>query len=829
MEKQNDTIIEKLLPRLGDYLNLFDYKSNGDFIKRKGDFFTCINPDHKDNNPSCSVGGKKGDFLFRCFSCDVGKGNIFHAAHFLEGLPIHGIEFFTITVPSLAKRFGIPYEPRELSQDEKEKIIHLNLIKDVSEIINSFVIDKWDTEEEHVKIVKERSLTKETVITYKIGAIPSIEEFHKKLLVKGWSKEYLQEKHIIEVPHNNNIFKPGKLIITISDMKGRPVAFVARQSNWDKDGQIPKYVNSVSSQIYSKDQTLFGFDVAKKYSKNKPLYVVEGYIDAITMHQHGIKNVVALGSAGFSEKLIEVIDQRNSFIERYTPKGESKLNSFILCFDGDEAGAACTRSAIELLDHAAKNYIINIKQLPHTVGFHDPDEIIRKSGVKIFNEIEELTHFKWDLKYKDIGNENEETFIKRVCNTIAGVDSPIERRSKARDLHEVLSSKGTIFTVDDIIKEVDIHRGNLDSKMNTELEMIFDNMIRKKSSHKGIQLVELLSSAYADIKKKHKDYNQRFGNVDDNYRKQIDEVRKSFGKTRSLNGFKLNRFKKLQDIFDGFPDSECLFSIAGGPNIGKSSFIREISWDLAQSNDDAIVLYMSIDDSYRDVLQAIVAREANVSRDKVYKYGLYCAEKGYDCDLVRDIDDAWDVVTKQQNYIVADATQGSSMMHLEDHLSYIKANYPNKKPIIFLDNFHKLKYSNDIAVREKFINMSQNLKELTQIEDIPIVMTVELRKTEHGKRPTLSDIAETIQIEYDSKVVMLAYQEMHHNKDTKVRWQRDNYDSDSVYLPYLEFDIAKNKHTDKKPYIGYRFEPDRSILTEVDYSEIQSKRSVNNQ
>ena len=72
---------------------------------------------------------------------------------------------------------------------------------------------------------------------------------------------------------------------------------------------------------------------------------------------------------------------------------------------------------------------------------------------------------------------------------------------------------------------------------------------------------------------------------------------------------------------------------------------------------------------------------------------------------------------------------------------------------------------------------------------------------------------------------MMAYQDMHVNPDTMIKWHRDTYGDSPMNLPYLELSIAKNKHTDKKCWVGYRFEPDRSILTEVEYeTEIQPKR-----
>ena len=824
MERQEQEVIDKIKGNLDTYLTQMN-------VERSGNFFRCISPDHDDSSPSCSIGGKKNRTVFHCFGCGT-AGDIFHAAHYLENLPIHGPEFFTATLPSLAKRFNIDYTPRTLSDSEKELITVMNAYNDASQTIVNFALRDWKKTPvpDHVSMIQERNITERSVKDFRIGSIPSIEEYAKAMTSKGWDLQYLENNGLYHSKDfSESIFVPGKIIITISDYLGRPIAFVARKHDWSKDCGTPKYVNSRDSNIYKKSATFFGLDLAKKYISNQPLYVVEGYIDAITLHQNGFKNAVALGSAGFSKDLLGFIDERNEWANRKSDsKGSLSIDHLVLCFDGDEAGTICTRNTIDLIAEAKSSIIVEVKQLPNISGYHDPDEIIRRGSIDAFKLIEVVMAFKWDLQYRRDRerSEPEETFIKRITNQISNMQSPIDRRSRARDLHDILTLEGTIFSVDDIIKEVDTLRGEKHAKLNTELEAIFDNLMLKRKTARGPELVDILTKSYADIKRKQREFAQKSGNLEEIFHQQAKDVRKSFGECRQLNGFKMNRFHKLQELFDGFPDRECLFAVAGDANIGKSTWIREVSWDLAQSNPDAIVLYMSIDDSIKDVMMALVAREAEYARSTIYKYGKLRSEVSEDSksDIVERIDQTWEKVLRQKNYIVADASQGSSITNLEDHLCYIRKTFPDKRPIIFLDNFHKLRYSEDMAIREKFIDMVQTLKELTQIEDIPIVMTVELRKTENGKRATLNDIAETKQIEYDAKVVLMAHQEMHHNPETMLKWHRDTY-GDPCHLPYLEMTIAKNKHTDKKCAIGYRFEPDRSILTEVDYeTEIRPKR-----
>ena len=163
MEKQEQDLIQNLKGKLENYLLSFD-------IKRKGQLFSCINPEHEDSDPSCSISGKGNKEIFHCFGCGV-AGDIFHAAHYLEGLPIHGPEFFTVTLASLAKRFNLPFEPRQLSESEKERILLRNAVNDASQTIVNFALKDWnkDPVPEHVAIIKARNISEQSVKEFKIA------------------------------------------------------------------------------------------------------------------------------------------------------------------------------------------------------------------------------------------------------------------------------------------------------------------------------------------------------------------------------------------------------------------------------------------------------------------------------------------------------------------------------------------------------------------------------------------------------------------------------------------------------------------------------------
>ncbi len=101
-------LLKILRPLLPDYLRSHNREPDG------SGKFTCLNPDHKDANPSCHFVPETGNERFKCFACGA-TGDIFQAAHFLEGRPLTGREFLAENVYALAKRFSIKFEEFEVS------------------------------------------------------------------------------------------------------------------------------------------------------------------------------------------------------------------------------------------------------------------------------------------------------------------------------------------------------------------------------------------------------------------------------------------------------------------------------------------------------------------------------------------------------------------------------------------------------------------------------------------------------------------------------------------------------------------------------------------
>lgn len=812
--------IQALRPKLKDYLMVMG-------VKMRGILFSCINPSHPDNNPSAGIVPHSEGEVFHCFGCKT-DGNIFTAAHLLEHLPIQGPEFYNHTLPRLAERFNIKYKKREMNEDEKLRASIMRAYSDASEVIQKFVLRSWEQtpQPEQVAIIKARGITLDSVKAFKIGAIPSIEAYRGAMLSRGWTESFLTDYHLLERPEKTDrIFEPGKIIITICDPNGCPIAFVSRKHAWKGSEDGSKYVNSPTTVIYEKAKTLFGLNLALDSSKGigqrgkeqkQELHIVEGYIDTITLRQAGLHNVAGLGAAAFQSEIFGIL-RSNYGVD---------ISNIVLALDGDTTGQEETRKAVgDIISHHP-GVKVSVKQLPNIPGYHDPDEVVRRGGLEEYNKLEVFSPFKWTIKEKKDKNIPEAEFVKEQCVFIANEPSPLKRVNMIKELASMLVT----YDEGSITEEVALHRDDKKAKMQTELNIIMDDLGRKRVNTR-ISVVELLNSAAASARHIVNQYTGRSGGPIEAYARAIKETKELFKTNTGATGFKMNTFPRIERALDGFPDRECLIAIAGEPNIGKSTLVREWSWDIAKSNEDAVVIYMSIDDSSRDVLQAIVAREAVEARKFVSKYYLLDPDKNEEQRKKKDaIDEAWEKVRKQENYIVCDANLGTSVLDLQNHIEHVRSSFKGKRPIVFLDNFHKLRSFSDASsagMREKFIELSQQLKDITQAEDIPIVMTVELRKSDHsyGRKFTLDDIAETKKIQYDAKVIMYIKQDLHEDRNTPVIWTRTDYTDDMGprVMPYLELDIMKNKHSEVKDRYGYRFHTDRSELVECDWSEIEDR------
>ena len=394
-----------------DILN--EVKENNDIVevisqyvhlKRSGRNYFGICPFHNEKSPSFSVSPDKQ--IFHCFGCGVG-GNVISFISKIEGIG------FKEAIETLAERANISLPVNTSQEDSKLEELKSKVFK-----VNSFTADYYHKRlyDSKSKIgqeyVKKRKLTNDTLEAYNLGFSGNFDELYQVLRKEGFNDEEILESGLVNKNDNGKYIDRyrNRFMIPILDVRNRVIAFGGRVL----DDSKPKYINSPENIVYSKGKHLFGLNVAKK-GDTKKLLIVEGYMDAISLHQRGITNVVAsLGTA---------LTTNQGWLLR------KNAEEVILGFDSDGAGQTAIMRAMEVMQNMGCD--MRVLQMS---GAKDPDEYIIKFGSarfqKLMDEAISLIEFKVKILKQSLNLEvagDKVKFLNEIAKLISKIDNSIER------------------------------------------------------------------------------------------------------------------------------------------------------------------------------------------------------------------------------------------------------------------------------------------------------------------------------------------------------------------------------------------------------------------
>ncbi|RAK69889.1 DNA primase [Hymenobacter edaphi] len=389
----------------------------GDFVslKKKGQNMWACCPFHHEKSPSFSVAPAKG--IYKCFGC--GKaGDVVRFVMDIESVS------YPEAIKWLAKKYGVEIKEEErtpeqqLAQNER----------DSQYIVSDWAKNRYKTllrdSEEGESIgwayLKERGLNQQTIDTFELGySLDKWDDVLNAAQQAGFDVKYLEKTGLVikreEDGRRYDRFR-GRVMFPIHNISGRVVGFGARTLRRDEKAGA-KYLNSPESEIYHKSDVLYGLYQAKQAIRQEELcYLVEGYLDVISLHQGGVKNVVASSGTSLTEGQIRLI-------ARYT-------DNVTVLYDGDAAGI---RAALRGLDIILENGL-NVRVVLFPDG-DDPDSYIRKVGDQRFRQFveensQDFISFKTRLVAKDAANDpvKKAEAIREVLQSIAKVPDPLKRQ-----------------------------------------------------------------------------------------------------------------------------------------------------------------------------------------------------------------------------------------------------------------------------------------------------------------------------------------------------------------------------------------------------------------
>lgn len=395
---------DELLDEIKSKNDILDIVSQYVTLKRTGRNYMGLCPFHKEKSGSFCVSPDKQ--IFHCFGCGVG-GNVFHFISKIENLN------FKESVEFLASRAGIELPTSNNLEDDrlsrlKSRVYEVN--KCAAEFYHQNLYKP--TAKPAQEYVKKRRLDNKTLIAFKIGYSGRFNELYQELKAKGFTEEEILASCLVNKNQDGKFIDRfrNRLMFPIVDTHERVIAFGGRVL----DDSKPKYINSPEDIVYSKGRHLFAFNIARKYNE-KTIIMVEGYMDAVSLHQRGIHNAVAsLGTA--------LTEAQGRLLRRSCEK-------VIIGYDADGAGQAATLRGLEILQNLGCD--IRILQIE---GAKDPDEFVVKYGPERFQKYVDqaisLVEFKVKMlkRQLNLNNVNDKIkFLNEVARILAKVENNMER------------------------------------------------------------------------------------------------------------------------------------------------------------------------------------------------------------------------------------------------------------------------------------------------------------------------------------------------------------------------------------------------------------------
>ena len=435
-------MIDRLtVEKIKDAANIVDVVSEFVSLRRSGANYKGLCPFHNERTPSFFVSPSRG--ICHCFSC--GRG----------GTPInfimeHEQMTYVEALRWLARKYNIEIKERELTDKERQE---------QSERDSMFIVNEWAAdyfkqillESEGgnsigLQYFRSRGFRDDIISKFHLGYdVQDRHQLAREAQAKGYQLDFLLKTGICYKNDRSEYIDryAGRVIFPWLSVSGKIVGFGGRLLDSRTKGVAQKYVNSPDSEIYHKDQLLYGIYQAKKaISREDRVYMVEGYTDVISMHQCGIENVVANSGTALSVHQIRML-------HRFT-------SNITLLYDGDAAGIHAALRGTDMI--LAEGMNIKVLILPDG---DDPDSFARKHSSADFKQYIEdhqvdFIQFKTNLMLNGVTDPAKRSeAINSIVQSIAVVPNQILRDTYIHDCAQRLNiAESTLInTMNKLIRE----------------------------------------------------------------------------------------------------------------------------------------------------------------------------------------------------------------------------------------------------------------------------------------------------------------------------------------------------------------------------------------
>jgi len=805
-----EELVDTLRLKLADYL-----EQNG--IERPEKHFKCLHPGHDDKSPSMNM--HKDGLYVKCHSCGS-SGDIFSVANWIEDKPLLGPEFIQDNIFYLADKFSLKYNIIR-SDDAKVamKYAYLRAYKIASEYLIHVANENPNVGFD--KEVKRRRWALKESIKLGLGCADSFSNFIAHLKSNGFTADFIDMVGL----NRGDIFNQDGLIFTVYDEYSRPIAFYSRDVRFEEKkaehkkrlsnlemapGKPPMKYNSTANftGVYEKPQFPYGIHDCRNFHK---VIAVEGHGCKHSLKLSGIDNVFALGGLELNDVTIGKMSSLG-------------VTNIVLLLDNDEKGKEKIKNIVRKYfgKSSAEFSVMDMSAVAPDVK--DPDEFLRKYSKEAFKTIVEKDCLEWIVMDElSVQDADPYTILQDITPLIALQRSPLQRQKTINLVSELTGIDRSLISEE------------IDQKISCSTERQGEFAIKVMDEAKELLLMnpENIGGAFSLIETKL------------NALKENENTEELFSANETLKALvNMQDKQECEDdepvIKTGFTDfdnhipipfNEAFALVMGPPNTGKTALFDSLALRMLEENDDLTVIIHTIDDSRDIYLNRMVAALSRIKINwiKRPKYYLDSDKSKIRSQAFRKIAE----YIKDERLIVKDITHGVSAEYHGNLIGHYRERYPNRNIVSFCDNFHRLQYeaSQEMEGRHKFRAMSSLMKSYTTRYDCSLFCTVEMTKQDMYTKPTnASGISEAAALQFDANLIIYLWNEMNCEReeadltfDSKVPefYPDDGYVYKTVKKPIIEALILKNKLSEFKDSLYFKFHPELALYDEISRDDVR--------
>ncbi len=470
----------------------------------------------------------------------------------------------------------------------------------------------------------------ETRVRLGVGSVKSFTDYMDRMTGQyGYEVSFLQEIDLADAV----LINENRLLFTVCDAYGSPVGFASRnlgfeaesrewQTRGDRiladgsltdggrkdalaannEARLPKYKNTSgrSKNVwYTKINLLFGFHLARR--AGAPLWVMEGYPDAVTAHDVGMTNVCAIGATAFTKEHVDVLIATGT-------------KHIVVVLDGDSEGYKATDRAVKVIEEAVGERVgfrVELIQMPE--GSDDPDRFIRLYGRADFEALPRMDIFSWKIRRQMQTGSDPIQLCTEAIPLIVNEASHLLRLKAARSLA--------------------LATGVPEETILAEIGRIVDQDRAKAAEEKGLILARMQSDLKRSPASANENMRQAMAQIE-----QIEGAKEGHSPKNVQVGYEYVFEKQAAHVSDieiatgfpiwdkklgGLPRGAAFLSVPGKPNHGKTSTCSNLAWRVPDLNPDVVTLFHTVEDSLEKAIPRILGSKYGLPSKLWRKYGYY--------------------------------------------------------------------------------------------------------------------------------------------------------------------------------------------------------------